>query len=139
MKHPLPRGRPPLPLLLLNNPPMSTNPRSPQAMTFTDYQHESRATAVYPSECAVMYCTLGLCGESGEVAEKVKKVIRDHDGVFDELSTASIKAELGDVLWYLTQVATELGLSLEDIASSNLQKLRDRQSRNALSGSGDRR
>lgn len=108
-------------------------------MTFTDYQHEPRATAVYPFGCAVMYYTLGLCGESGEVAEKVKKVIRDNDGVFDELAICSIKAELGDVLWYLTQLATELGLSLEDIASSNLQKLRDRQSRNALSGSGDRR
>jgi NTP pyrophosphatase (non-canonical NTP hydrolase) len=109
-------------------------------MDLSFYQQASRATAVYPTDNnAIVYCTLGLCGEAGEVAEKIKKVIRDNEGVYSEQAKTNIKAELGDVLWYLSQLTTELGFDLHDVAAENLEKLRGRQSRNALSGSGDHR
>jgi NTP pyrophosphatase (non-canonical NTP hydrolase) len=108
-------------------------------MEFSSYQRLSKATAVYPTRSAVAYVTLGLAGESGEVADKVKKVIRDQQGIFNPDNIESIKGEMGDVLWYLAQLATELGLDLNDIAQGNLDKLRDRQARGVLGGSGDRR
>jgi NTP pyrophosphatase (non-canonical NTP hydrolase) len=109
-------------------------------MNFSEYQQASRATAVYPKYInAIFYCTLGLCGESGEVAEKIKKVLRDNGGVFTEQAKTAIKLELGDVLWYLSQLSTELGLDLKDIAAENLDKIRSRQTRQKLNGSGDDR
>lgn len=111
-------------------------------MNLNEYQAKSAATAVYPGGWpAIFYCTLGLCGESGEVAEKVKKVLRDGSGNFSDATTATdaIKLELGDVLWYLAQLATELGLTLEEVAEANLQKLQSRQQRGKLGGSGDGR
>jgi NTP pyrophosphatase (non-canonical NTP hydrolase) len=82
---------------------------------------------------------LGLCGESGEVADKVKKVIRDQGGSFSPEVIEGLKLELGDVLWYVAQLASELGLDLDHVAQANLDKLASRAARNVLSGSGDLR
>ena len=90
-------------------------------------------TAIFPEDQGLAYTTLGLAGEAGEIANKVKKVIRDGR------STDGISDELGDVLWYLAAVANELGADLGDIANNNLKKLADRQARNVLGGSGDNR
>jgi NTP pyrophosphatase (non-canonical NTP hydrolase) len=109
-------------------------------MDFAAYQQRSRETARYPDAGSnPLYPTLGLCGETGEVADKVKKVIRDRDGRFDAEVCEDLRLELGDVLWYVAQLATELGLSLEDVAQANLAKLASRAARNVISGSGDRR
>ena len=109
-------------------------------MELSDYQERARATAVYPGAGAnLAYPALGLCGEAGEVAEKVKKTIRDDGGVLSDERRAALAAELGDVLWYVAQVATEAGLDLDDIGAANLAKLRSRQARAVLGGSGDRR
>ncbi|MCX6764812.1 MAG: nucleoside triphosphate pyrophosphohydrolase family protein [Candidatus Nealsonbacteria bacterium] len=109
-------------------------------MDFKEYQKLSRKTAIYPNKDKnFIYPTLGLAGESGEVAEKVKKVIRDNNGVFDEKRKEELKKELGDVLWYLSQIATELNLSLEEVALFNIEKLSSRQERGKISGSGDNR
>ena len=109
-------------------------------MTFDEYQKESRKTAIYPNIGEnFVYPTLGLSGEAGEVAEKIKKVLRDKDGVIDETTKTEIAKELGDVMWYLSQIASELNLSLEDAASANLKKLSSRKDRGVLSGSGDNR
>jgi len=109
-------------------------------MNFEEYQKVSRETAVYPDKGDnFIYPVLGLAGESGEVAEKIKKVLRDNNGIIDKERKEKIEKELGDVLWYLAQIATELGLSLDEIASNNIQKLKSRKKRNKLHGSGDNR
>jgi NTP pyrophosphatase (non-canonical NTP hydrolase) len=106
---------------------------------FSEYQRFSRRTAEYPREAWLSYPTLGLAGEAGEVAEHAKKAIRDDAGsVTDERRKAMAK-ELGDVLWYVAQLASELGLELDQIAQDNLEKLFSRQRRGVLSGSGDER
>lgn len=107
-------------------------------MNFNEYQKKSRKTAKYPEKNFV-YPALGLNGEAGEVAEKVKKVIRDKGGKLDQETKEDIGRELGDVLWYLAQMATELGLSLDDIAEQNISKLFSRLRRGKISGSGDKR
>jgi NTP pyrophosphatase (non-canonical NTP hydrolase) len=109
-------------------------------MDLSDYQLRSRATAVYPNAGSnLTYPALGLCGEAGETAEKVKKAIRDDGGILTDERREALAAELGDVLWYVAQLATEAGLDLDEIASGNLEKLRSRQRRAVLAGSGDRR
>ncbi len=109
-------------------------------MNLNHYQHKSRETALYPNVGNnPIYPTLGLAGEAGEVADKVKKILRDKNGVFDASSKEAIKLELGDVLWYIAQLSSELGFDLEDVASSNLKKLKSRSERGHLSGSGDNR
>ena len=109
-------------------------------MHLNDYQLESRSTARYPDAGNnLIYPTLGLTGEAGEVADKVKKLIRDHGGVVDQQFTEDVALELGDVLWYVAQLATELGLSLEQVASANLSKLKGRSQRGTLHGEGDNR
>ncbi|MCP9850126.1 nucleoside triphosphate pyrophosphohydrolase family protein [Cyanobium sp. Morenito 9A2] len=109
-------------------------------MELDGYQQRARQTARYPQVGAnPIYPTLGLCGEAGEVADKVKKVLRDQDGRFDDTVLNGLKLELGDVLWYVAQLASELGFSLEEIAQENLSKLADRAVRNVISGSGDAR
>ncbi len=120
-------------------PPLFRASQIMELMTLTDYQITSSATAVYPETNSIIYCTLGLCGETGEVAEKIKKVLRDNNGELDADSVTAIKLELGDVLWYIAQLATELGLSLDAIAKANIQKTQDRQKRGQLGGSGDNR
>lgn len=109
-------------------------------MNFNDYQQKSRATAKYPAiGHAVIYPTLGLVNEAGEVAGKIKKVFRDKDGQITPETREALKAELGDVLWYLAQTCTELEISLEDVAEANLTKLLDRQARGKIQGDGDNR
>lgn len=109
-------------------------------MDFQTYQTTSRQTAKYPNTGQnFVYPTLGLAGEAGEVAEKVKKIIRDAEGVVDESAREDLKKELGDVLWYVAQVATEFGLNLDEIASANIAKLQSRMQRGKISGSGDDR
>jgi NTP pyrophosphatase (non-canonical NTP hydrolase) len=106
----------------------------------SDYQARSRATAVYPGAGAnLLYPTLGLCGEAGEVAEKVKKLVRDDAGVLTDERRTALSKELGDVLWYVAQLATEADLDLDDIAAANLEKLLSRRRRDVLQGSGDDR
>ena len=109
-------------------------------MELNDYQRESRKTALYPDVGNnPIYPTLGLVGESGEVADKVKKILRDKNGVFDKDSREAIKFELGDVLWYISQLSSELGYELEEVAFANLQKLNSRKIRGKIQGSGDDR
>jgi NTP pyrophosphatase (non-canonical NTP hydrolase) len=112
---------------------------NPYETSFTEYEELAIKTAIYPHKGtghteALTYTALGLCGEAGEYAEKVKKYIRD--GYFDP--TAAVK-ELGDVLWYITAAARELGISLESVALINLEKLKARKENNTLQGSGDER
>jgi NTP pyrophosphatase (non-canonical NTP hydrolase) len=108
-------------------------------MELSDYQQSSRRTAEYPRSAWLAYPALGLAGEAGEVAEHAKKAIRDDGGEVTDERRAAMAKELGDVLWYVAQLATELGLDLDDIAQSNLDKLLSRQQRGVLSGSGDER
>jgi NTP pyrophosphatase (non-canonical NTP hydrolase) len=109
-------------------------------MNLNEYQQKSRRTAAYPTiGQPLIYPTLGLVNEAGEVAGKIKKIFRDKGGHISETERQALKAELGDVLWYLAQLATELGLSLEEIAEHNLEKLLDRQQRGVIGGEGDNR
>jgi NTP pyrophosphatase (non-canonical NTP hydrolase) len=108
-------------------------------MQLAEYQRLARATAEYPREAWLAYPALGLAGEAGEVAEHAKKTIRDDRGAVTDARREAMAKELGDVLWYVAQLATELGLELEDIAAENIRKLSSRQRRGVLSGSGDER
>ncbi len=109
-------------------------------MDLNHYQRESRKTALYPDVgLNPIYPTLGLVGEAGEVADKVKKILRDKKGLFDKESKEAIKLELGDVLWYISQLSSELGYELEDVAHANLEKLKSREVRGMIQGSGDNR
>lgn len=104
-------------------------------LTFNDYQVFAKATAIYPAKHAIVYPALGLAGEAGEVTEKVKKWLRGDR----ELDKESLAKELGDVLWYLSALAEDLGITLEQIAQANVNKLLDRQDRGVLKGDGDNR
>ena len=108
-------------------------------MTFAEYQVRAEKLAFYAHDMKVLYPTLGLCGEAGEVADKVKKVYRDNHGVFNADIRKDILKELGDVLWYVTLTGSDLGFSLEEIAIGNITKLEGRHERNTLTGSGDNR
>lgn len=110
-------------------------------MTFEEFQKATNETAVYPKEnnLNLVYTTLGLVSEAGEVAGKYKKVIRDMNGVLSEDMKKEMGKEVGDVLWYVSQVCTELGLSLEEVAGENIAKLRSRKERGQLAGNGDNR
>jgi NTP pyrophosphatase (non-canonical NTP hydrolase) len=106
-------------------------------MNFSEYQKKANATAIYDSKFSILYPTLGLAGEAGEVAEKVKKIIRDNKSIIDEKE--SVAKELGDVLWYVAAVARDIGYSLEVIAEMNIEKLESRKERGVLQGNGDNR
>jgi NTP pyrophosphatase (non-canonical NTP hydrolase) len=108
-------------------------------VNLSDYQRRSRRTAEYPREAWLAYPALGLAGEAGEVAEHAKKAIRDDGGTVSDERRAAMSKELGDVLWYVAQLASELGLDLDEIADQNLEKLFSRQRRGVLSGDGDDR
>ncbi len=108
-------------------------------MDLAEYQRRSRRTAEYPREAWLAYPALGLSGEAGEVAEHAKKTIRDDGGEVSPERRAAMAKELGDVLWYVAQLASELGLDLDEIAQTNLDKLLSRQRRGVLSGAGDER
>jgi NTP pyrophosphatase (non-canonical NTP hydrolase) len=109
-------------------------------MNFNDYQTKSRKTTGYPAiGHPVIYPALGLVNEAGEVAGKIKKVFRDKGGEINDETKSALKAELGDVLWYVAQVCTELDLSLDEVAEYNLEKLYSRLERGTLRGEGDDR
>lgn len=118
--------------------------------TFDEYEEEAMQFAVYEQD--VIYPLIGLVSEAGEVADKIKKTMRDHDEI-DLLTSplgevyhqphyerrVAMAKELGDVLWYVTALANDLGFSLDEIASMNIEKLRDRDDRDMIHGSGDER
>ena len=111
-------------------------------MTFDNYQTNASRTAFYPrvfKNQGLYYTALGLAGEAGEVANKVKKIMRDDNGNLEEKAKAEIFDELGDVLWYCATIADEIGVNLEDVAKLNLSKLKDRMNRGKIGGSGDKR
>ena len=109
-------------------------------MTFEEYQRESKKTATYHEHGRdFWYPALGLAGETGEVVEKIKKLFRDDNGVLSVERRTDIEKELGDVLWYLTQIATDAGITLEDVAKGNLEKLFSRKARGKITGDGDNR
>jgi NTP pyrophosphatase (non-canonical NTP hydrolase) len=109
-------------------------------MDFNEYQTKSRKTALYPAiGHPVVYPTLGLTNEAGEVAGKIKKIFRDKSGVISAQDREALKGELGDVLWYLAQVCTELEIPLEEVAEYNLEKLYSRLERGTIGGDGDTR
>ncbi len=108
-------------------------------MNFDEYQEMARSTAIYPDQAQVIYPALGIAGESGEIAELVKKAIRDEDGFINPDRRIKLRMEIGDVLWYLANLATDLGWSLDGIAIDNIAKLKSRQERDVLHGDGDER
>ncbi len=108
-------------------------------MTINEYQEGALRTAIYPESRRIIYPTLGLTGEAGEVADKVKKVIRDNNDEFTNERKQQIALELGDVMWYAATLAHDLGYSLDEICQMNLDKLASRMQRNKLHGSGDER
>lgn len=109
-------------------------------MDLNEYQTKSRKSALYPSfGAAYVYPALGLASEAGEVVGKIKKAIRDNNGTIDEARKTEIKGELGDVMWYTAQLATELGLTLDEIAEANIEKLYSRLERGTIKGDGDNR
>jgi len=109
-------------------------------MNFDEYQRKATETAVFPKvRESYVYPTLGLVGETGEFVEKIKKVFRDKNGKISEKDKNEMSKELGDILWYLSQVAKELNLSFEKIAEQNIKKLHSRKVRGKLHGNGDNR
>jgi NTP pyrophosphatase (non-canonical NTP hydrolase) len=109
-------------------------------ITASLYQEKACDTAIFPKHQAMEYLTLGLTGEAGEIANKVKKFIRD-GATPDEYAAKKIEIayEIGDVLWYCAVLASELEMNLGHIMENNLQKLANRKNRGTLSGSGDNR
>ena len=111
-----------------------------EVMTAELYQYQATQTAIFPKEKALEYLALGLTSEAGEVAGKVKKLIRDGEDVEGfEMKKIAIASEVGDVLWYCAMMAKEVGVPLNTIMKENLEKLHSRKERGKLSGSGDNR
>ena len=110
-------------------------------MKFDDYQQQALTTAITSGDKFkdLLHWVLGVNGEAGEIAEKLKKIIRDKGGEVSDEDKAELAKEIGDVLWYLAVFANHLGLSFDDLAKANLKKLADRQQRGVLGGSGDNR
>lgn len=109
-------------------------------MNFNDYQKKAVSTAIRTDDMSyLLRMVLGLVGESGEIAEKFKKWLRNGTNDRSEIDTEDMKKELGDVLWYVAGLADELGISLEDIAQANVEKLASRKDRGVLHGDGDNR
>ena len=114
-------------------------------MDFNDYQKKAISTDVFGGKPqpidshAFLAQLLGLVGETGEIAEKFKKIYRDKGGELSEEDKLEITKELGDVLWYVSAVSTYLGISLQNVADQNIEKLLSRKKRDALKGSGDNR
>lgn len=109
-------------------------------MDFNKYQKFAESTAIYPNKGKnVLYVALGLCGETGEVAEKVKKFFRDSEAKMTPEIRDNLVTEMGDVLWYLSSMATELGVDLSNVAEKNMEKLTGRKENGQIHGSGDNR
>lgn len=108
-------------------------------MTLNEYQQAALETAIYPESMRINYPALGMCGEAGEVADKVKKVYRDNNGDFNEEQRKAIAMECGDVLWYVAVMAHDIGFTLDEIGELNHEKLTSRQRRGKINGNGDNR
>lgn len=110
-------------------------------MNFNDYQKKALTTVISEGNefNDLLHWVLGINGEAGEVAEKVKKIIRDKGGKVSDDDKQELGKEIGDVLWYLAVFAHHLGIEFDDIATDNLKKLADRKSRGVLGGAGDNR
>lgn len=113
--------------------------QSSAGMTLDEYQQTALSTAIYPHDHEISYLALALCGEAGEVADKVKKVLRDKGGQFFAPDIHAIANELGDAMWYAANLAHVLGYKLSDIARLNDEKIKGRLERGTLHGSGDTR
>jgi NTP pyrophosphatase (non-canonical NTP hydrolase) len=107
-------------------------------MDLDEYQEKAMVTAK-PSSASLVYGALGLSGEAGEVAEKIKKWIRDCDSDITKLDKGAMAKELGDVLWYIARISDLLELKMSDIAQTNIDKLSSREQRGVIGGSGDDR
>ena len=114
---------------------MTNNDNEGNDLTFGEYQLLAKRTAIYPKDTAVFYPALGLAGEAGELCNKIKKILRDGHGP----NYYDLAKEIGDVLWYVSALASDLDLDLDEIAQANLDKLMDRKERGVLGGSGDER
>lgn len=108
-------------------------------MKLNDYQTEARKTAIFPNDNSIVYLALALTEESGEAAGKIKKILRDKNGIFTEEDYKAIALELGDCMWYIANFAHVLGYSLEDIAKLNIEKIQRRKKNGTIHGSGDNR
>jgi len=110
------------------------------SLTFSNYQSSAQTTAMYPNVGNNPYYPgLGLAGEAGEIANKIKKIMRDKDGKIDDETRDDIKKELGDVLWYIAMLAVEFKLDMGEIAQNNLDKLQKRKEEGKIQGNGDNR
>ena len=118
------------------------NHPNPNRTTLSDYQNDCNMSAIYPGKSKLLglqYVILGLVGEAGEIAQKLKKQIRDRDGVMDKAFQENLMMESGDVMWYVAMLCTELGFDLGDVANRNIEKLRARMLANTIKGDGDNR
>ena len=107
---------------------------------FDEYQYEAGDTATYPNKGDNLYYpALGLAGEAGEVCEKIKKIYRDKKGIVSKEDKVELTKELGDVLWYVAALASEIDICLSEVVETNLDKLHSRMKRNVIKGSGDNR
>lgn len=116
---------------------MNYNMENAVTLTFDDYQDFTKTTRVYNHP--IVYPALGLAGEAGEVAEKIKKMLRDDDGVMTEERREGVIKELGDVVWYIAALADDLDIAFGEIAQINVDKLTKRRESGTLNGSGDNR
>ena len=114
-------------------------PPIPNKMNLNEYQQECAKTAIFPHDSDVTYLSLALCGEAGELADKVKKIIRDRDGLFTHEDHIALALELGDALWYAANLARALDFTLDEVAQMNLNKIQNRLLRGTIHGSGDNR
>lgn len=110
-------------------------------MNLKEYQEKAHETSLAPKigETYYVYPVLGLVGEAGEIANKIKKIFRDSSGKIMPETETELKKEIGDTLWYVAELCTQLNLSLEEIAALNLERLKSRKERGVLQGSGDNR
>ena len=108
-------------------------------MDLDEYQKKAMEIASYPPTQEIIYPTLGLTGEAGEVADKVKKVLRDNYGLFDDKRKVEIAKDLGDVLWVVAALSKDIGYNLDTIANMNIAKLSSRKERGVIGGEGDNR
>lgn len=131
---------PPFTVAVRNEKPLPEKKSPMTQLTFHHYQQQARKTAVYPNQGKnLTYPILGLAGETGEVADHVKKIFRDDNGIVTPQRKKALVKELGDVLWYLAAICNELNVTLETVAKTNLKKLQSRKIRGTLHGKGDNR
>lgn len=110
-----------------------------KGMKFSEYEDTAKQTAIYPSTHRILYPALGMAGEAGEVANKVKKIIRDGVDAQPEDWREQLAGEIGDVLWYCAALAHDINIPLSVIAAKNRDKLLARKEKGTIQGSGDDR